>query len=169
MTKVNIVVGRFQPFTIGHLKCCTNIFKQRGLRTVLCIIDTVKPDERHPFLTKIMWPAFKALVKEYDEIEDVILVKNADIVKIGEALGAKGYSVATWACGTDRFVKYNSWVHKYAPDVDLIEIHREDSDVSGTQVRELISQGKKEQFEELTPKPMHKLFDKFKDALDALK
>ena len=57
---------------------------------------------------------------------------------------------------------------KYAPEVEVIEIHREDSDVSGTQVRKLIKEGKEEEFKELTPKPMHKLFKQFRDALDAL-
>ena len=32
----------------------------------------------------------------------------------------------------------------------------------------LIKEGKEEEFKELTPKPMHKLFKQFRDALDAL-
>ena len=168
MTKVNIVLSRFQPFTNGHLKCCTNVFKQRGLKTVLCVIDTIKPDEKHPFLTKMMWSALKSLVKEYEEIQDIVLVKNADIMRIGEAIASKGYSVATWSCGTDRINDYTKMCKKYAPEVEVIEIHREDSDVSCSQVRALIKQGKENEFKELTPKPMHKLFNAFKDALDAL-
>ena len=168
MTKVNIVIGRFQPFTLGHLKCCTKVYKTRGLKTVLCVIDTVKTDEKHPFLTKMMWAGFKALVKEYDEIEDVVLVKNADILKIGEAVAAKGYTVETWSCGSDRIEAYTRMCKKHAPDVDVIEIHREDSDISGTQVRALIKADKEDQFKELTPKPMHKLFKQFKEALEAL-
>ena len=27
-TKVNILVGRFQPFTNGHLKCIQNVYKK---------------------------------------------------------------------------------------------------------------------------------------------
>lgn len=168
MQKTNIVIGRFQPFTTGHLKCCTNVYKQRGLKTVLCVIDTTKTDVKHPFTTKLMWYALKQLVKQYDEIQDVVLVKSADILKIGEAVASKGYTVATWSCGSDRFEAYTKMCKKYAPEVEVIEIHREDNDVSGTQVRSLIKQGKREEFEELTPKPMHKLFDAFKDALDAL-
>ena len=168
MTKVNIVLGRFQPFTTGHLKCCTNVFKQRGLKTVLCVIDTIKPDEKHPFLTKMMWNGFKGLVKEYEEIADVVLVKSADILRIGEAVAQKGYTVATWSCGTDRITAYRNMCKKYAPEVEVIEIRREDSDVSGTQVRKLIREGKEDQFKELTPKPMWKLFDQFKAALEAL-
>ena len=168
MEKVNIVMGRFQPFTIGNLKCCTKVFKQRGLKTVLCVVDTTKPDEKHPFLTKMMWTGFKGLVRDYEEIVDVVLIKSADILKIGEAVAAHGFSVATWSCGTDRVDAYTKMCKKYAPEVEVIEIHREDSDVSGTQVRKLIKEGKEDEFKELTPKPMHKLFNQFRDALDAL-
>ena len=168
MEKVNIVMGRFQPFTIGHLKCCTNVFKQRGLKTVLCVVDTTKTDEKHPFLTKMMWTGLKGLVRDYEEIVDIVLIKSADILKIGEAVAAHGFSVATWSCGTDRFDAYTKMCKKYAPEVEVIEIHREDSDVSGTQVRKLIKEGKEDQFKELTPKPMHKLYKQFKEALDAL-
>ena len=31
MEKLNMTIGRFQPFTLGHLKCCTNVYKTRGL------------------------------------------------------------------------------------------------------------------------------------------
>ena len=46
MEKVNILLSRFQPFTLGHLKCCTKVYKQRGIKTVLCVIDNVKPKEK---------------------------------------------------------------------------------------------------------------------------
>lgn len=168
MEKVNILLGRFQPFTIGHLKCCTNVYKSRGLRTVLCVIDTTKTDEKYPFLTKLMWSGLKGLVRDYEEIADIVLVKNADILKIGEALASHGYSCATWSCGTDRYTSYKNMCKKYTPEVEVIEIHREDSDVSATQVRKAISDGKEDHFKELTPKPMHKLYKQFKEALEAL-
>ena len=40
MKKVNIVVGRFQPFTAGHYACITTAKKLRNLPTVICIINT---------------------------------------------------------------------------------------------------------------------------------
>ena len=168
MEKVNILLSRFQPFTVGHLKCCTNVYKSRGLRTVLCVIDTTKTDEKCPFLTKTIWSGLKGLVRDYEEIADIVLVKNADIIKIGEALASHGYSCATWSCGTDRYTTYKNMCKKYTPGVEAIEIRREDSDVSASQVRKAIRDGKEEQFKELTPKAIHKLYSQFKDALEAL-
>ena len=116
----------------------------------------------------MIWSGLKGLVKEYEEIADIVLVKSADILKIGEAVALKGYTVATWSCGTDRIDAYRKMCAKYAPEVDVTEIHREDSDISATQVRNAIKNDKEEQFKELTPKPMHKLYNKFKEALEAL-
>ena len=164
---VNIVVGRFQPFTNGHLKCCTKVYKETGLKTVLCVIDTLKTDEKHPFLTKMMWSLFKSLAKKYDEIQDVLLVKNADIVKNSKILEDAGYHIKTWSCGTDRADAYRR-ISKYAPGVEIIEIFRTEEDVSGTQVRKYIKEGDKKRFEESTPEPVHKFFDRFKTALEEL-
>ena len=67
--EVIILVSRFQPFTLGYLKCIQNIYKTRGLKTVLCMIETNKTDNKKPFLTKILMPFYKKLVKAYEDPE----------------------------------------------------------------------------------------------------
>jgi hypothetical protein len=116
----------------------------------------------------MMWGGLKGIAKEFEFIADIVLIKSADIMKIGEAVASKGYSIATWSCGTDRIEDYRRMCKKYAREVDVIEIHREDSDVSATQVRNCIKNDKEDQFKELTPKPIHKYYKAFKEALDAL-
>lgn len=166
-TGVNILVGRFQPFTLGHLKCIQHIYKTRGIKTVLCMIETTKTDDKKPFLTKVLMPYYRRLVKAYEEIEGIILVKNADIVKIGEELGALGLTAATWTCGTDRYESYSKMVQKYAPSVEVVEIKREDSDVSATEVRQTLKADHKERFEELVPQVLYNMYDKLKDIIQA--
>jgi nicotinic acid mononucleotide adenylyltransferase len=166
MEKVNIVLGRFQPFTLGHLKCCTNTYKKTGLKTVLCIIDTIKTDARHPFSTQLLWPAFKELVNDYEEIQDIALVKCADIVKIKEILEKKDYEIVSFTCGTDRYNMYKKMCNRYAPEIKVIEIQRSDDDISATQVRNSIKMDNKKTFEKLTPAPIHKIYDKLKKSLD---
>ena len=164
-TGVNILVGRFQPFTLGHLKCVQNIYRTRGLKTVLCMVETTKTDDRKPFLTKILKPFYKKLVKAYEEIEDIILIKNADIVKIGEELGVLGLTAKTWTCGTDRYESYSKMAKKYAPDIEVVEIKREYSDVSATAVREAIKADHKDRFEELVPQVLYGMYDKLREVL----
>lgn len=165
---VNILVGRFQPFTLGHLKCIQNVYKTRGIKTVICMVETTKTDDRHPFLTKIIMPYYKKLISKYEEIENIILVKNADIVKIGEELGALGFTAATWTCGTDRIQSYSKMVSKYTPDTELIEIKRGDDDVSATAVREAIKAGHEDRFKELVPEVLWNMYPKLKNIIDSL-
>lgn len=162
---VNILVGRFQPFTLGHLKCIQYIYKTRGLKTVLCMIETNKTDDKKPFLTKILMPFYKKLVKAHEEIEGIVLVKNADIVKIGEELGALGLTAKTWTCGTDRYSSYSKMVQKYAPDTEVVEIKRDDDDVSATAVRQSLKADHKERFQELVPQVLYGMYDKLKDIM----
>lgn len=167
-TKVNILVGRFQPFTNGHLKCIQNVYKNRGIKTVICMIETTKVDDRHPFLTKIILPYYKKLVKNYEEIEDIILIKSADVVKIGEELGALGLTAATWTCGTDRVQSYSRMVTKYAPDTELVEIKRNDDDVSATAVREALKAGHEDRFKELVPQVLWSMYEKLKNIMETI-
>lgn len=169
MEKVNILLSRFQPFTLGHLKCCTKVYKQRGIRTVLCVIDNTKPEEKNPFTTKTIWKGLKNIVKNYEEIIDIVLIKSVDILKIGQAIGAKGYEIVSWCCGSDRFSDYSKMCKKYTPSVEVIEIKRDESSISSTQVRSAIEKDKEDIFKELTPKEIHKSYERFKSSLEALK
>lgn len=135
--KVNIMVGRFQPITTGHLKCVNEIQKKTGNPVILCMIETIKTDERHPFPSKFLVPYYKQL-----PIENIVTVKNADIVKISEQL--EDYQISGWVAGTDRYDSYKKMATKYAREADLaddfsmIEIPRTDSDVSASKLRECI-------------------------------
>jgi len=160
MTKipVNIVIGRFQPFTDGHMRCVLAAKKQLGINTVICLIDTPdnKVDKRHPFPSSLLLPIYKDLCNDYNSILDVVLVKNADIVKIGEILNDK-YIIKSWTCGTDRIDTYQKMSEKYkeqaglADDFQMIEVPRGDEDVSATKVRKALLDGDKRTFEKLTP------------------
>ena len=160
MKPVNIVLGRFQPFTLGHIACVKQAYSETGLDTVLCIIETPenKVDERHPFATKDIIPMIDPLFGE-DNLLDYVLVKNADIAKIAEALHSKGYELASWACGTDRYPAYSRQCKGYWEKVGLpeepkcIEVKRGDDDVSATKVRQAIKDGDFNSYKKLVPQP----------------
>ena len=80
--RVNIIVGRFQPITKGHLKCIKYIWEKYNTPTVILMIDTKVPNERHPFTSNVLVPMYKELFKSSPMIADILLVKNADIVMI---------------------------------------------------------------------------------------
>lgn len=152
--RVNIIIGRFQPITTGHLKCMEEAYK-KGFKTVICMIETVNPDKRHPFPSNMLFDLYDYTNVPF--IEDIILVKSADIVKIGQTLKEKGYEIASWTCGTDRYKDYKRMTDKYAEqaelsnDFELIEIPRTDEDVSATKVRKALIEHDVSTFNSLYP------------------
>ena len=159
MKKVNITIGRFQPFTKGHLKCVEAAYKELGIPTIVCMINVKdeKVDEKHPFPTSLILPLYNEAFKNEKMIEKFVLVRNANIVEIGETLYNEGYEIASWTCGTDRIDSYEKMANKYAEqahlssDFKMIEIKRNDEDISATKVRQAIMDGDKKLFDKMTP------------------
>lgn len=157
MKPVNIVLGRFQPYTKGHQACVDAAFDEVGLKTVLCIIETPdnKVDERHPFPTSMLIPWIEKMMHGGSHIQDYVLVKNADIAKIAEALHDKGYELASWTCGTDRYPAYSRQCKGYWEKVGLpeepkcIEVKRGDDDVSATKAREALKNNDEKAYDKL--------------------
>lgn len=169
---VNMLMGRFQPITLGHIKCAEQAYKEKGVPTVLCIVDTTKEDAKHPFKTSMLWGAYSKLNKEFPYIAGIVLVKSADIVVNVETCRAKGFEPVSWSCGTDRVDSYKRMVARYkdiiglADDFEVIEIKRTDDDISATQVRNALKADDKPLFEKLTPKTIHPLYNALKKNVD---
>lgn len=159
MEKINILLGRFQPLTIGHLKCAETALSETGLRTVLCMIGTrpEKVDSRHPFPSDLLLELYDGLLDK-KLVADIILVKNANIIEIGKTLLRDGYLPGSWTCGTDRIKDYTRLAHDHgaaaglSPDFRVIEIKRSTSDVSATRARELLMNDQKSEFLKIFPR-----------------
>lgn len=168
--KVNLLMGRFQPFTLGHMKC-VEAAAAKGLKTVIAQVETKSSDKKHPFTDNDLEQAMKDLVSSTPDIVDVIKVKNANIVTIGEMFAERGYEIASWTCGTDRIDSYTKMSSKYAEqagltdDFQMIEIKRGDEDISATKVRNALMDDDKSTFEKLTPKCFHKQYKKFQNII----
>ena len=172
MENVNILMGRFQPITVGHIKCAETAWKENGVKTILLVVETTKEDAKHPFATSMLLPTYKKLDKEFEFMAGVVVVKSADIVKNVEICRDNGFEPVSWSCGTDRIDAYQKMISKYGPQIGLtddfkvIEIKRGDDDISATQVRNAILKDDKKTFEKLTPKTIHSLYSKLKVNVD---
>ena len=84
MKDVNITIGRFQPFTKGHLSCIESVYNELGLPTVICMIDVKdeKVDEKHPFPSSMLLPMYQDVFAKNKMIADIVLIKSANIVEI---------------------------------------------------------------------------------------
>lgn len=132
--QIKVCLGRFQPFTLGHLKMATykdlkgpdkeqqdklreqpNLKEIAKQKTIILSILTTKDkvDTRHPFDADLMKDELELLRKNYSsEIEDIMYVKSADICAWGEMLKQKGYQASVWLTGSDEFAMYKGMAIK---------------------------------------------------------
>ena len=171
MEQVNIIIGRFQPFTLGHLKCAQEAYKKLGVKTVLLVINTTKQDSRHPFLTAQLSKILDKMCKDENTLAGYVLVKNANIVDNIEILRENGYEPISWTCGTDRFDSYDKMVKKYGDEIGLdknfkmIEVKRGDEDISATAVRKALRDDDEDTYIKMVPDVWKKQFTYLREII----
>lgn len=157
---VNLIVGRFQPVTKGHVRCLEMAYKKTGvMEGVMGMIEVPdsKTDTRHPFPSSLLVPLYKDLFQDNPLVEDIVLIKNADIVAISDILAKKGYEIRSWVCGSDRYRAYSTMADKYhdkanlPEDFQVIEISRGEEDESATKARSALLEGNENEFYKLFP------------------
>jgi cytidyltransferase-like protein len=168
-----MVMGRFQPFTNGHVKMIQEVYKQNNLPVCVCVVSNTKFDTKHPFSDELMMKEFDLCLKPMKEFLDVIILKGGDFGRWFDEMKKRGYQPQLWGCGSDRLASYTKFATnpKYHTMFDLpedfntYEIKRTDDDVSATKVREALRNEDKTTFEKMMPKGSEKLFNEFRDAL----
>lgn len=162
------MVGRFQPLTQGHLRGPVEAYGKNGHKTILCMINTPKTklDDRHPFDSDFLMKEYKKINSEL--IEDIILVKSANIQEISKQLNK--YEIIGWAAGTDRIDRYtdmiNRWGEGYvSKDFEMIELKRDDSDISATNMRIALREGNKKFWDKYTINGLKDSFDIFREKI----
>tara|TARA_R110001592_G_scaffold222901_1_gene478224 strand:+ start:4564 stop:7821 length:3258 start_codon:yes stop_codon:yes gene_type:complete len=167
--KVNIFVGRFQPFTTGHLKALESVYKKNRLPVVICLVKG-KKSGGGPFDMDMQLSMLRLITKSYKFIESVVVISTGFIEDIINELRPV-YEPVLWATGTDRYSSYKSMIKRYASDLnitdlDIFEIPRGDEDVSATKVRAALGIDDKETFLKMTPKAIHRMYDELKMVIE---
>lgn len=173
---VNIMIGRFMPFTLGHDAVLKALYKENGYPCVVCCVSNKKFDSKHPFSDELIKKELDTCLKGEDYYEGQIMVASAAIDKIGAELAKEGYSAHLWGCGTDREKQYQrmasnkKYLADFPEDFKLFVVARDEtsSDISGisaTKVREAIKTDNKAEFVKMMPDGAQKLFNEFKDQL----
>lgn len=175
--KVNMFVGRFQPFTLGHAKVLQSLHDANGLPVVVFLVKskTVKKEDafKRPYDEAMQMKMFRAVQKEYKFLKDIIIVPFAAIDTLFNELRPK-YEPVLWGTGTDRMAAYSSQAYKdtyrdqlgVLPEFGMHEIHRTDDDISATAVRNSMLSDDKREFERMTPKSLHSMYDTLKAELE---
>jgi len=174
---VNIFVGRFQPFTLGHAKVLEAIHKENGHPVIVFLIKgkAVKKgdDFRKPYSEEMQIDMFKKVKKQYTFLKEIMVLPSAAIDKMFNALRPK-YEPILWGTGTDRMKSYGYQVNNDSyrdqlnvnKDFGLFEIPRNDDNISATAVRNALLDGDEKTFKKMTPKGIHKMYSLLKSELE---
>ena len=174
---VNMFVGRFQPFTLGHAKVVKAIHQQNGYPVVILLVKskTKKKEDafKRPYDEDTQMDMLNKLKRELP-IEDVFVIPTGGIDTMFNALRPH-YEPVLWGTGSDRMTTYGYQVNndKYREalgvrdDFKLFEIPRTGQNISATQVRDAMLDGDEKLFKKLTPKGIHNMYDELKSRLEA--
>lgn len=174
---VNMFVGRFQPFTLGHAKVLETIHKENGYPVIVFLIKAKskkKGDEfRKPYSEDLQIKMFKQVQKQYKFLKEIIVLDRGAIDYMFNELRPK-YEPVLWGTGSDRMTSYGYQVNNDSyrdqlnvrSDFGLFEIPRNDNNISATQVRNALLDGDEKLFKKTTPKAIHKMYDILKSELE---
>ena len=173
---VNMFVGRFQPFTLGHAKVVETIHKQNGYPVVILLVkakNKKKEDAfKRPYDESTQVEMINNLKSKYP-IEEVFVIPTGGIDTMFNAM-RPNYEPVLWGTGSDRMKTYGFQVNKdtyredlgVRPDFGLYEIPRTGKNISATQVRNAMLDGDEKLFKKLTPKPIHNMYGELKTKLE---
>jgi len=175
--KVNMFVGRFQPFTLGHVKVFEKMYKENGLPVVVFLVRGKNNDpEKRPFDEEMQQAMFAKMAKQYPFLETAIVVPNGAIDTMFAA-ARPAYEPVMWGYGTDRKKSYGAMINKQSyrdqlgvdPDFKGYEIFRTDDNISASKVRNALKIDDEKTFKKMTPKSIHSFYKPLQNILEPIK
>jgi len=174
---VNMFVGRFQPFTLGHVKVFEKMYKENGLPVVVYMVRGGKPDpEKRPFDEDMQQAMFAKMKKQYPFLEASFIVPNGAIDTMFAA-ARPAYEPMMWGYGTDRKKAYGNMINKQSYRDDLgvdpsfkgYEITRGDENISASKVRNALKIDDEKTFKKMTPKSIHGFYKPLQTIMQPIK
>jgi cytidyltransferase-like protein len=174
---VNMFVGRFQPFTLGHAKVLESMYKENGFPVVVFLVKskTVKKGDEfsRPYEENTQIEMFNKVKKQYPFLKEIFVVPSAAIDIMFNEVRPK-YEPVLWGTGSDRMKAYGYMVNNDSyrdqlnvrADFALFEIARTDDEISATKVRNAMLDGNEKEFQSMTPKAIHSMYNELKSKLE---
>jgi len=174
---VNIFVGRFQPFTLGHVKVFEKMYRENGLPVVVYMVRGGKADpEKRPFDEDVQQAMFSKMQKQYPFLEASVVVPNGAIDTLFSN-ARPTYEPMMWGYGTDRKNAYNGMIDKQSyrdqldvhPDFKGYEIKRGADNISASKVRNALQIDDEKTFKKMTPKSIHSFYKPLQTLMQPIK
>ena len=165
---VNVVLGRFQPFTIGHLGMAKELEKINGLPSVYIYIRS-KSGKNSKFSERLTVNYMEDVVKGQDLVRDAYPMTASFIPIVIKETQRRGYNPVLIGAGEDRAKAYASMAKRMKdvsvhPDFKIQELKGRLT--SATEVRQAITDDDEKKFKKLTPKQVHPYYKQLKGELE---
>lgn len=165
--KVNLLIGKFQPFNNGHLKMCTRLKKENDLPVFLCVVHPDSDNSsKYPFSKELIKKCIGALTSEDQKLfagykiiqtnllEDAINSISQDVNPVSVCIGEQDF---------ENMILQREWIRK---KYDLanggdIEIFKTPKWADNKQIREAIKNEDFQEFKNQVPKSVAVLFNEF--------
>lgn len=147
LTKISLIIGRFQPFNAGHYGLTANA-KHHVLIAVVRGEKSSQDKKKNPFSEELQIEVIeKANVKDLANIK---VFKTGFLPEIISSLEDDGYEVMEIVTGSDREETYKTQLEKYKDDIGDIKLKVVDreSSTSSTEIRKYLLDGDYESVKE---------------------
>ena len=154
-----LIIGRFQPLTLGHKKMIDTALEQCD-NVYICIIKGKKSEkDKNPLPLELQEEMLKEVYKS--KIGKKLFIISAQTGNLITIINKTKDNINKVFAGTDRVQAYKKQLER-SLDVNVVEIKRSDDDISATQVRNAIKNDDYETFKKLVPKQIVKYWDVLK-------
>jgi len=168
--KVNLVIGKFQPFNNGHLKMCTRLKKENNLPVFLCVVHPGGgPSSKYPFNDDLIKKSIGSLTSENNKLFHGYDIIPSDLLEDAINCVVKQANPVSVCIGENDFknmVLQREWVRdKYDLEGGDIEIYKTPQWANNDEIRDYIIKGDFQQFKSKVPKSIAVLFNEFTKQL----
>jgi len=164
--KVNVIIGKFQPFNNGHLKMCSRVKKENDLPIFLCVVHPGgDPSSKFPFSDELVRKAIGSLVSENDKMFAGYEIVPSNLLEDAINVVSKKANPASVCIGEKDFenmLLQREWVrNKYDLNGGDIEIFKTPAWSDNNLIRDYIRNGDFQEFKSKVPKSIAVLFNEF--------
>jgi len=168
--KVNLVIGKFQPFNNGHLKMCSRLKKENNLPVFLCVVHPGgESNKKYPFSGDLVKKSIGSLTSENPDLFAGYEVVSSDLLE--DALNvvvnkANPVSVCIGEKDFENMVLQRNWIrNRYDLEGGDIEIFKTPQWSNNNDVRSYVKNGDFQSFKNRVPKSIAVLFNEFTKQL----
>lgn len=164
--KVNLIMGRFQPFHNGHLKMVDFMKEKNGFPSYIIVVHPGhNKSGKSPFPIEKVEKYMDEISKNHDQIEGFMVVSRGLLGSAVAKLLDRGYDPQLIGTGDDRvddyqkqmdYIKQSDIKDIISPKMKLIETPRTSS---ATKVRQTLSDRDFSKFKNLVPKEIANLYN----------